>query len=110
MSSCICLAKMGPGESGLALYWNRLVWENTCAPFRATGLEGRYAPGLDYTSSAVVLLTEPRKPSRLTGKAISVPFALFTGVRGREVLRSSALRRSLGSWPSGRSQKLKCLT
>src|SRR5215213_10643904 len=28
-SSCICLAKMGSGASGLALYWNRLVWENT---------------------------------------------------------------------------------
>src|SRR3954466_198888 len=28
MSSCICLAKMGSGASGLALYWNRLVWKN----------------------------------------------------------------------------------
>src|SRR5829696_8736952 len=85
---------MGSGASGLALYWNLLVWVNTCAPFRATDPEGRDALGLDYTSSAVVPLTAPRKPSRLTGKAISVPFALFTRVRGRGVLRSSALRRS----------------
>src|SRR5829696_5716829 len=49
ISSCICLAKMGSGASGFALYWNRLVWVNTCAPFRATGPEGRYAPGLDYS-------------------------------------------------------------
>src|SRR5215203_448572 len=76
---------MGSGASGLALYWNLLVWVNTCAPFRATDPEGRDALGLDYTSSAVVPLTAPRKPSRLTGKAISVPFALFTRVRGETV-------------------------
>jgi hypothetical protein len=83
MSSCICLAMMGSGASGLALYWNCLVWVNTCAPFRATDREGRYAPDLDYTSSTVILHTAARKPSRPTGEVISVPFALFTGVRGR---------------------------
>jgi hypothetical protein len=40
-SSCICLAKMGSGLSGFALYWKRLVWKNTCAPFRARDLEVR---------------------------------------------------------------------
>src|SRR5215213_3398771 len=35
-SSCICLAKMGSGASGLAWYWNCLVRVNTSAPFRAT--------------------------------------------------------------------------
>src|SRR5215208_6227259 len=83
---------MGSGASGFALYWNRLVWVNTCAPFRATDREGRYAPGLNYTSSTVVPLTAPRKPSRLTGEAISVPFALFTRVRGRGILGSSRLQ------------------
>src|SRR5215212_7244595 len=71
---------MGSGASGFALYWNRLVWVNTCAPFRATDREGRYAPGLDYTSSTVVPHTAPRKPTRrLSGEVIRVPFALFTG-------------------------------
>src|SRR5215204_2301014 len=80
---------MGSGASGFALYWNRLVWVNTCAPFRAPDPEGGYAPGLDYTSSTVVPHIAPRKPSRLTGKVISILFALFTGVRGIGILGSS---------------------
>jgi len=49
---------------------------------------------LDYTSSTVVPLTAPRKPSRPSGEAISVPFAPFTGARGRGILRTSPLRSS----------------
>jgi hypothetical protein len=60
------------------LYWNRLVWVNTCAPFRATDPEGGYAPGLDYTSSTVIPYTAPRKPSRLTGEAIRACHLLYS--------------------------------
>jgi hypothetical protein len=59
------------------LYWNRLVWVNICAPFRATDPKARYATGLDYTSSTVVPLTAPRKPSHLPGEVISVCHLLY---------------------------------
>jgi hypothetical protein len=31
------------------LYWNCLVWKNTCTPFRATDPEDRDAPSFDYS-------------------------------------------------------------
>src|SRR5215211_2310195 len=47
ISSCICLAKMGSGASGFALYWNCLVCVNTSDPFRArTSCGGSVHPWL----------------------------------------------------------------
>jgi hypothetical protein len=79
-SSYIYLAKMGSGASGLALYWNCLVWVNTSAPFRATLGQGHSWLRLhSYRCSP----SAPRKLSRPAGKVRSIRFTLFTLVRGR---------------------------
>src|SRR5215217_2924337 len=90
MSSCICLAKMGSGASGLALYWNRLVWVNTCAPYCLSLRHQELYPGEESLSA---------RWEGAAGKwsevcSVLAPWQdLFTEVRGRGILRSSAFAK-----------------
>src|SRR5919112_5405726 len=102
MSSCICLAKMGSGASGLALYWNRLVWENTCAPFRATRkrdtLVVYYTPTVVPPAAARKRTGSPQThrscPSLYSAKCVE---GEFSEVRRHGVLRSP-LPKEVATW------------